>query len=45
MSVVANNLCTTIITTIIWCIVQVWYGERAQYSNIIFKYIGHVSHY
>ena len=33
--VVANNLCTTII----WCIVQVWYGERAQYNNIIFKYI------
>jgi len=32
MFVVANNLCTTII----WCIVQVWYGV---YSNIIFKYI------
>jgi len=27
--VVANNLCTTII----WCIVQVWYGEREH--NIV----------
>jgi len=42
MFLVANNLCTTII----WCIVQVCYGEKEQYSNTIFKYTSAiVSHY
>ena len=24
-------------TTIIWCIVQVWYGERAQYTVVLYN--------